>query len=259
MKLKCKLILIIFTFFLFNFVYSAGMDPIYKYAWGENIGWVNFNPINGNVNVSDTNITGFVWSENYGWINLSPTNGGVFNDGNGNLSGYAWGKNLGWIDFSHVKIKPDTGEFSGYAVILKDNSKINFDCANCKVKTEWRKETRFLNAPLYSGHEEKKEYNISEDLIKTLVNLFLPHKEEKKEEIEKEKIVSYQSFSISLGQEINKNYVTRTEENTKEVIKTSSSSKLSTPYFFVLSTYGPLLVFILLIFLIVLGILKLKK
>jgi hypothetical protein len=122
------------------------MDSVYKYAWGENIGWVNFNPTHGNVDVSDTKITGYAWSENYGWINLSPTNGGVFNDGNGNLSGYAWGEGLGWIDFSNVKINPNTGEFSGYAVILKDGSKINFDCTNCKVKTEWRK-----TVPLYGG------------------------------------------------------------------------------------------------------------
>jgi hypothetical protein len=139
MNLNHKLLLINFVFLVLNFVYSAGMDSVYKYAWGENIGWVNFNPTHGNVDVSDTKITGYAWSENYGWINLSPTNGGVFNDGNGNLSGYAWGENLGWIDFSNVKIDPNTGEFSGYAVILKDGSKINFDCTNCKVKTEWRK------------------------------------------------------------------------------------------------------------------------
>jgi hypothetical protein len=139
MNLNNKLFLITFVFLVLNFVYSARIDSVYKYAWGENIGWVNFNPTHGNVDVSDTKITGYAWSENYGWINLEPTNGGVFNDGNGNLSGYAWGENLGWIDFSNVKIDPNTGEFSGYAVILKDGSKINFDCANCKVKTEWRK------------------------------------------------------------------------------------------------------------------------
>jgi len=151
MKLNHKLLLITFVFLVFSFVYSAGMDPAYKYAWGENIGWVNFNPTNGNVDVSDTKITGYAWSENYGWINLSPTNGGVFNDGNGNLSGYAWGENLGWIDFSNVKINPNTGEFSGYAVILKDGSKINFDCTNCKVKTEWRKTISTTTPPSGGG------------------------------------------------------------------------------------------------------------
>jgi hypothetical protein len=139
MNLNHKLFLITFVFLVFSFVYSAGIDSVYKYAWGENVGWVNFNPTHGNVDVSDTKITGYAWSENYGWINLAPTNGGVLNDGNGNLSGYAWGENLGWIDFSDVKINPNTGEFSGYAVVLKDGSKINFDCNNCKVKTEWRK------------------------------------------------------------------------------------------------------------------------
>jgi hypothetical protein len=151
MNLNNKLLLITFVFLVFSFVYSAGIDNTYKYAWGENIGWVNFNPTHGNVDVSDTKITGYAWSENYGWINLSPTNGGVFNDGNGNLSGYAWGENLGWIDFSNVKIDPNTGEFSGYAVVLKDGSKINFDCTNCKVKTKWRKTAPPSGAPPFGG------------------------------------------------------------------------------------------------------------
>jgi hypothetical protein len=147
MKLNHKLLLITFIFLVFSFVYSAGMDSVYKYAWGENVGWVNFNPTHGNVDVSDTKITGYAWSENYGWINLNPTNSGIINDGNGNLSGYAWGENLGWINFDNVNINPNTGEFSGYAVILNDGSKINFDCSNCKVKTDWRKTTPTTTPP----------------------------------------------------------------------------------------------------------------
>jgi hypothetical protein len=142
MKLKNKIFLILIFLLIAESVYSAGMDFVYKYGWGENIGWVNFNPTNGNVDVSDTKITGYAWSENYGWINFSPTNGGVLNDGQGNLSGYAWGEGLGWIDFSNVKIDPNTGDFSGYALILNNGSKINFDCVNCKVKTNWRKQAQ---------------------------------------------------------------------------------------------------------------------
>jgi hypothetical protein len=99
-----------------------------KYAWGENVGWINFRPSFGpGVVVSDTGITGYAWGENVGWINLSPAQGGVINDGIGNLSGYAWGENVGWISFSCVNtttcatfsygvtINPETGKFSGKA------------------------------------------------------------------------------------------------------------------------------------------------
>jgi hypothetical protein len=150
MKLNNKLFLIILIFLVFSFVYSAAIDSVYKYAWGENIGWVNFNPTHGNVDVSDTKIIGYAWSENYGWINLAPTNGGILNDGHGNLSGYAWGEEIGWINFNNVKINPNTGDFSGYALVLIDNSKINFDCNNCKVKTEWRK-TTLTTTPISAG------------------------------------------------------------------------------------------------------------
>jgi hypothetical protein len=137
--------------FVFGAINCQNMDNNFKFAWGENIGWVNFNPSKGNVKVCDDEILGYAWSENYGWINLNPTNSGVINDGNGNLSGYAWGENLGWINFDNVNINPDTGEFSGYALILNDGSKINFDCSNCKVKTNWRKITTQPGQPLFGG------------------------------------------------------------------------------------------------------------
>jgi hypothetical protein len=71
-----------------------------KYAYGENIGWINFKPSQGpGVTVSDTAVTGFAWGENIGWINLSPATAGVRNDGRGRLTGYAWAENVGWINF----------------------------------------------------------------------------------------------------------------------------------------------------------------
>ena len=99
-----------------------------RYAYSENVGWVNFRPSTGaGVMVSDDGLTGFAWGENVGWINLDPLNGGVINDGYGNLSGYAWSENTGWISFScentadcasvdyRVTIDPLTGEFGGRA------------------------------------------------------------------------------------------------------------------------------------------------
>ncbi len=96
-----------------------------QYAWGENIGWLNFEPQQGpGVHVSSAKVEGFVWAENIGWINLSPASyGGLVNDGQGNLSGHAWGENVGWINFDPqapdetdygVKIDAD-GNFDGWA------------------------------------------------------------------------------------------------------------------------------------------------
>jgi hypothetical protein len=106
--------------------FAGNIDPgnaDRQYAYGENIGWVNFQPLYAGATVSSEKLTGFVWSENIGWINLSPASyGGVFNDGHGNLSGYAWGENVGWINFdpqfagTHYGVKIDAaGSFTGYA------------------------------------------------------------------------------------------------------------------------------------------------
>jgi hypothetical protein len=90
---------------------SENIDPYNdgsQYAYGENIGWVNFEPNVSGVGVGATvypgKITGFIWAENIGWINLDPNdadpNTGIVNDGSGNLSGFAWGENVGWIKFN---------------------------------------------------------------------------------------------------------------------------------------------------------------
>ena len=139
-------ILLIITFILFPLVALAGnIDPDNngsQYAWGENIGWINFQPLQGEgVTVTDSAVTGKVWGENIGWINLSPSTGGVVNDGNGNLSGYAWGENVGWINFGPihvgVKINPGTGAFSGKAW-GENIGWINFAPNGKPVKTSWR-------------------------------------------------------------------------------------------------------------------------
>ncbi len=141
------------AFFIFSTTNSAlasetngTIDTTYKYAWGENIGWINFGCDNCSVSVTDTAITGKAWSSQFGWINLNPTTSGVLNDGTGVLSGYAWSSNLGWINFTGVTIN-SSGAFSGYATLDSDSSDINFNCsglvdscssADFKVKTDWR-------------------------------------------------------------------------------------------------------------------------
>ena len=141
---------------LFSMVFSASyafasvtngtIDGTYKYAWGENIGWLNFDCDNCDVAITDTSLSGYAWSTQFGWVNLNPDNSaGVENTSEGVLSGFAWSSNLGWINFTGVTIN-SSGEFVGYATIKSDSSRINFNCANensCssadfKVKTDWR-------------------------------------------------------------------------------------------------------------------------
>ncbi|HDZ54156.1 MAG TPA: peptidoglycan-binding protein [Candidatus Nealsonbacteria bacterium] len=136
------LAVILWVGFFFAFpVWAAGNTT--GYAWGENAGWINFNPSQGEgVTVTNSAVAGYAWGENVGWINLNPTYGGVTNDGQGNLSGYAWGENVGWINFnptgSQVIIDGSTGDFSGYAW-GENVGWISFSCANCNINTSWRK------------------------------------------------------------------------------------------------------------------------
>lgn len=113
---------------------DTGTDPAHKYAWGENIGWVNAGPTNDEVIVhfdGDSGwLSGHAWGENVGWIvmgsagggpyvNTTSNNWGVNLAATGELSGYAWGENVGWINFGDAQcdaaISPTNGEFSGHA------------------------------------------------------------------------------------------------------------------------------------------------
>ena len=152
----CGIFVLVFLglFSFLNFISASSVlasvsvgtiDTTDKYAWGENLGWINFGCDQCDVVITDSGITGYAWSRVYGWINLSPDNSGVVNDVNGILSGMAWGSNVGWIDFDGVSIGID-GEFTGYATVESNGSQINFNCANgssCgasdfKVATDWR-------------------------------------------------------------------------------------------------------------------------
>jgi hypothetical protein len=125
------------------FTLRAGttIDPVNKYAYGANIGWMDWSgdTANGAV-IGEYVCSGYIYSANCGWINLgsgTPVNGiyyqnnsagdfGVNQDGFGNLRGFAYGANVGWINFTdatatgplaladqpHVDLK--TGTLSGY-------------------------------------------------------------------------------------------------------------------------------------------------
>jgi hypothetical protein len=111
---------------------ATTINPVNKYAYGANLGWMDWrgDTANGAV-IGDYVCMGYIYAANVGWINLgsgTPTNGiqyqnlsandfGVNQDGLGNLRGYAWGANIGWINLGSGAPKVDllTGNLSGYA------------------------------------------------------------------------------------------------------------------------------------------------
>ncbi len=143
---------------------ATNIDATYRYAWNDNIGWIDFYQT-GNVNVTSTQLTGYATSS-VGYIALdcatSPngdicatSNFKVSNDGNGNLTGWAYNDAIGWISFDsgtagssypyQVTINNSTGDFSGWAwndIV----GWISFNCSDTsicatsdyKVKTAWR-------------------------------------------------------------------------------------------------------------------------
>ena len=155
-----------------------------QYAYGENVGWLNFEPNQGpGVTVSDANLSGYVWAENIGWINLDPNFGGVTNDGTGLLSGYAWGENVGWVNFdpnvpgdaTHYGVTIDhDGNFAGWAwgenigwIHLASNAPVAY-----KVQTSWITSCvvdfddlgRFCDLWLQSGLGLKADFDGSNDV-----------------------------------------------------------------------------------------------
>ena len=142
-----------------------------QYAYGENVGWLNFEPDTGDgVQAESDILTGFIWAENIGWISLSCENTsscgtvsyGVTNDGDGDLAGYAWSENVGWISFScdntascgtvdYGVTIDGQGNFYGYAwaenigwIHLSSINPIPYGVQACKVNLE-----DFANFALY--------------------------------------------------------------------------------------------------------------
>lgn len=142
-----KYFIFIFSFvflFLGRFVFAENIDP-------TNLGndfavlefddsQISFDCTSCNIEVTDSEITGYAWGESVGWINLQPGSSGVVNDGDGNLSGYAWGENTGWINFDPTfgGVSIVDGEFDGYAW-SENYGWIQFDCAvpGACVETSW--------------------------------------------------------------------------------------------------------------------------
>lgn len=116
-------------------VASTTINSGNQYAYGANIGWLNFRGnVDDGASIGRFYSAGYIWSPNVGWISLgsgNPANGwsyandsaadwGVNHDEEGNLSGYAYGANIGWLNFSHgqtdyePQVDLTTGVLSGY-------------------------------------------------------------------------------------------------------------------------------------------------
>lgn len=105
--------------------------PEQRFAWSETVGWVNFQPNGGGVDVRPTHLSGFAWGENIGWIKFGADGSGPYANTQANdwgvnrdpvtgaLSGFAWSETVGWISFGttdgQARINQVTGAFSGFA------------------------------------------------------------------------------------------------------------------------------------------------
>jgi len=138
---KRKLIIIItgitVTATFASYLAPSNIDPVNKYAWCENVGWLNWRDAGGGadgVDVGATFMSGFIWGENTGWINVGNGGGpyantthldfGINIEANDDLSGFAWGENRGWINFGwaantgnpdRARADMTTGRFFGWA------------------------------------------------------------------------------------------------------------------------------------------------
>lgn len=134
-------IVMLFTFLsIARSVYASStngtIDATLKYAWSNNVGWINFATTHGNVHVTDSELTGYIWDSLNGSVNLAPSHSGVTNNGEGTLGGQAWSTGLGWINFSGVTIDSNGrfhGQATGHGIGI-----LTFDCTHCEVVTDWR-------------------------------------------------------------------------------------------------------------------------
>jgi hypothetical protein len=114
---------------------TGAIDSVYRYAWNDKIGWIDFGYAPGSVTVSTTQLTGYAYNDDVGEISLdcatSPSSTpDICSQSNykvsratstGDLSGWAWNDEIGWISFSSsspaykVNVNPSNGIFTGFA------------------------------------------------------------------------------------------------------------------------------------------------
>lgn len=155
------------------------------YAYGENVGWMDFGSITGAVRVTDTALSGYAYGENIGWISLNCSNTDtcatvdykVTNDAEGNLAGYAWGENTGWIHFaptSNPVTIDSSGIFHGQAY-GENIGWITFNCTdtsscgdvNYTITTDWRPASSRVVASSSSGGSSGSRRSVKQVTIPT--------------------------------------------------------------------------------------------
>jgi len=163
-------------------VASSNIDPVQKFSWSENAGWMNWHDANGGADgvfVDVDFLSGYIWMENVGWIDVgdgTPTDGEAYandNDtdfgvnidpGTGELFGFAWGENIGWINFDTASVAPDqarfdsgTGRFYGFAWsenigwINLDDSTHDVSLAPIAPAPHDRKKNRYISFDPHNG------------------------------------------------------------------------------------------------------------
>lgn len=142
---------------------TGTIDSVYRYAWNDSVGWIDFGYSAGNVNVNDAQLTGYAYSTNIFEIALDCATSPVGNicltsnfkvnrdSATGDLTGWAWNDNIGWISFCgnassgstwdgskwvcpasptyQVKTSTSTGAFTGWAW-NDDIGWISFNCSD---------------------------------------------------------------------------------------------------------------------------------
>lgn len=110
------------------------IDPVARYAWAGNAGWIDFRPNSSHgLVLTEHTLSGYAYAANFGWIhfgdggpadgidysNTSGSDFGVNHDGLGRLTGMAYSGNIGWIVFEQnsgqAEVDLVTGEFSSHA------------------------------------------------------------------------------------------------------------------------------------------------
>src|SRR5205085_1050459 len=132
------------------------IDPSNHYAWGANIGFVDWRPsTTAGVNIGANFCAGYIYAANVGWITMgagTPANGTSYSNtsatdfgvncsagaaGEKNLRGYAYGANIGWLNFEptgNPRVILSTGRLRGF-VWSANCGWINLDDANVYVQT----------------------------------------------------------------------------------------------------------------------------
>ncbi len=156
---------------------AQSVDPNNAFAWGENIGFLNFDAVDESnpehFVIFDDHIAGFIWCENIGWLNFGPGGGPYVNDVGfqagvnldpmtGHLSGYAWSENTGWINMMGGALastpnpaRIEDNRFKGYAWsentgwINLDDDQIYVGLLNCPADLTGEGQLNFLDVSAF--------------------------------------------------------------------------------------------------------------